>query len=209
MENSLMTPEKIAMRRTLRRFTSVVVTVSWVCAASIGHGQSLDSHKPAPLATGVNKGNIDNFNGAHYYYFWAGPGHIDVEMAFKEMGMYGAPLRQALNFDFLDEGGKLLSHNSIVSAANLEKITTKGDFDSRRKVVLAITAQKGLVRLGGYYEVKITGAAAFEGAAGATAGVKPQSTELVHPGGQLIHPGGPLIQPGGALLNPPKGQHEP
>jgi len=204
-----MTPDEVGIRRILRRLTSGVVTVVCFCAASVCHGQSLDSHKPVPLAAGVNKGNIDNFKGAHYYYFLAGPGHIDVRMAFKEMGMFGAPLRQALNFDFLDESGKLLSHNAIVSGANLEKITTKGDFDSRRKVVLAITAQKGLVRLGGYYEVEITGAAAFEGAAGATASVKPQSTELVHPGVSLVRPGQPLVQPGGALVNPPKGQHEP
>src|SRR6516162_5054555 len=193
MGNGLMAPDEVGMKEILRRLTCGVGVIVWFFVASVGHGQSLDPHKPAPLGAGINKGNIENFSGAHYYYFWAEPGHIDVRLAFKEMGMWGAPLRQALNFDFFDESGKLLSHNAVVSGANLEKITTKGDFDSRRKVVLAITAQKGLVRLGGYYEVEITGAAAFEGAAGATASVKPQSTELVHPGVSLVRPGQPLV----------------
>jgi hypothetical protein len=197
-----MAPDEVGTGGVLRRLTPCIAMVAWLFAASICHGQSLDPHKPAPLGAGINKGNIDNFKGAHYYYFWAEPGHIDVRMAFKEMGIFGAPLRQALSFDFLDESGKLLSHNAVVSAANLQQITTNGDFANRQKIVLAITAQKGLVRLGGYYEVEITGAAAFEGSAGATADVKPQSTELVHPGG-------PLIQPGGALVNPPKDQHQP
>jgi hypothetical protein len=181
--------------------------IVWLLATSICCAQSLDPHKPASFGAGVNKGNIDNFSGAQYYYFWAEPGHIDVRMAFKEMGIYGAPLRQALSFDFLDESGKLLSHNAVVSVANMAQITTNGDFGSRQKVVLAITAQKGLVRLGGYYEVEITGAATFEGSAGATAGVKPKNTALVHPGVQLIQPGRQLVQPGGALVNPPKGQN--
>lgn len=171
------------------RFTAAVGTILWLLTASVGHGQSLDLHKPAPLAAGTNKGNVENFSGAHYYYFWAGPGHFDVRMAFKEMGIFGAPLRQALDFDFLDENGKSLSHNALVSDANLEQVAITGDFDSRQKVVLVITAQKGPVRLGGYYEVEITGAAGFDGVAGATADVKPQSTELVHSGVQLIRPG--------------------
>jgi hypothetical protein len=194
------------MSGILRRLKSGFCVIVWLFAASICYGQSLDLHKPAPLAAGINKGNIDNFSGAHYYYFWAEPGHINVRMAFKEMGIYGAPLRQALNFDFLDESGQLLSHNAIVSAADMEQITTNGDFGSRQKLVLAITPQKGLVRLGGYYEVEITGTATLEGSAGATAGVKPKSTELVHPGVQLIQPGRQLIQPGTPLVNPQKGR---
>jgi|SRR6516162_6083975 hypothetical protein len=203
MGNGLMAPDEVGMKEILRRLTCGVGVIVWFFVASVGHGQSLDPHKPAPLGAGINKGNIENFSGAHYYYFWAEPGHIDVRLAFKEMGMWGAPLRQALNFDFFDESGKLLSHNAVVSAANLEQITTKGDFDSRRKVVLAITTQKGLVRLGGYYEVEITGAAAFDRSAAATAGVKPKSSEPLLPGGSVnLLPGGPAnLLPGKAPAN--------
>jgi hypothetical protein len=203
MGDELMAPDEVGVRGILRRLTCGVGVIVWFFAASVGHGQSLDPHKPAPLGAGINKGNIENFSGAHYYYFWAEPGHIDIRMAFKEMGMWGASLRQALNFDFFDESGKLLSHNAVASAANLEQITTKGDFDSRRKVVLVITAQKGLVRLGGYYEVEITGTAVFDGSAGATAGVRPKSSEPLLPGGSVnLLPGGPAnLLPGKAPAN--------
>src|SRR5437899_1602922 len=107
-----MGPDEVGMSRILQRLKSGFGVIVWLFAASICYGQSLDPHKPAPLGAGINKGNIDNFSGAHYYYFWAKLGHINVRMAFKEMGIFGAPLRQALNFDFLDESGKLLSHNA-------------------------------------------------------------------------------------------------
>ena len=168
-------------------------------AGSVSHAQSLDPQQPAALGAGVNKGNVDSLSGDHYYYFWAGPGHIDVKIAFKEMGIYGAPLRQALNFDFFDESRKLLSHNAVVSRGNLERIATSGDFRSRQKIVLTVTPQKGLVRFGGYYEIEVTGVVAFDGPASATAGVTPKSTELIHPAGPLIQPGGALVQPRGAL----------
>jgi hypothetical protein len=186
----------------LQHWGLALATLIICTAGSVSHAQSLDPQKPAALGAGVNKGNVDSMSGDHYYYFWAGPGHIDIKMAFKEMGMFGAPMRQALNFDFFDESGKLLSHNAVVSQANLERIAISGDFRSRQKVVLAVTPQKGLVRLGGYYEIEVTGAAAFDGSASATAGVTPKGTELVHPGGQLIQPGGALVQPGRTLSKP-------
>lgn len=186
----------------LRHYGLALATLITFVAWSVSYAQSLDPQKPAALGAGINKGNVDSMSGDHYYYFWAGPGHIDVKMAFKEMGIFGAPLRQALNFDFFDESRQLLSHNAVVSIGNLERIVNSGDFRSRQKVVLAVTPQKALVRLGGYYEIEVTGAAAFDGPASATAGVAPKGTQLVHPGGPLIQPGGALVQPGAALYKP-------
>jgi hypothetical protein len=187
-------PAKAGKSMMLRRVTLGVGTVLWLFAVSICHGQSLDPDKPAPLGAGANKGYIDNSSGVHYYYFWAEPGHIDIRMTFKETGIFGVPWPQELSFDFLDESRKLIFHNAIKSWANMEQITTPVDIKSRRKVILAITAQGGLVRLGGDYEVQITGSVRFEGSPGATTGVKPQGTELALPG-QLVQPGGALISP--------------
>ncbi len=58
-----------------------------------------DPNHPAPLGPGVNRSNVDNSGKGHTFYFYAGPGHIDVDMAFEEMGLFGAPLRQTMNFD--------------------------------------------------------------------------------------------------------------
>jgi len=140
-------------------------------------------------------------------------------MAFLEMGIFGNTRQEALSFDFYNESGKLMSHYAVVSFDRLERIETGGDFGSRQKIVLAIVPQKGLVRLGGYYEVEVTGAGTFD--RGTTVGldVKPIDTRLVHPGGtELVHPGGTepvhpevpswfirwaaLVRPGGALLAP-------
>jgi len=178
----------------------VFATVVLSLAGSASQAQSLDPQKPAALAAGINKGNVDSVSGAHYWYFWAGPGHVDIKMAFKEMGIFGAPLRQALNFDFYNEQGKLISHNAAVSQDNLEHIKTSGDYGSRHKTILAVVPQKGLVRLGGYYEIEVTGAAAFDGTTSATSAVKPVDTSLYHPAGPLVSSGVSLYKPGQALV---------
>jgi hypothetical protein len=49
--------------------------------------QSTDPNHPAPVGPGVNRGNVDNSGKGHIFYFYAGPGHTDVDMAFEEMGL--------------------------------------------------------------------------------------------------------------------------
>jgi outer membrane protein OmpA-like peptidoglycan-associated protein len=74
--------------------------------------------------------------------------------------------------------------------------------------------------LGGYYEIEVTGAAAFDGkVTGAT--VKPENTELYHPAGSLVTPGGggsaggqpgggiSLATPQGSLYKPGASLYEP
>jgi outer membrane protein OmpA-like peptidoglycan-associated protein len=171
-------------------------------AASLA-GQSTDPKHPTPLGPGVNKGNVENFVGPHYYSLTAGPGHIDVKMAFKEMGIFGNPLRQGLSFDFKNEDGSMASHNAVVSQGKIERSTTTGDLPKRQKFLLVITAQNGAVRMGGYYEIEVTGAVSFDGAATVGAGTKAHDSEpLVHPVGPLVTPGGPLVTPGGPLVTP-------
>jgi outer membrane protein OmpA-like peptidoglycan-associated protein len=172
-----------------------------LASLTAGHAQSLDPKNPAPLAPGVNKGNVDSFTGAHYFYFEVKPGHFDAKMAFREMGLFGAPHRQSLSFDFYNDAGKLVSHNAIVSAASLERTQTGADVVRGQRVVLAIIPQQGAIRLGGYYEIELTGTVELAGTAGASAGVAPQSTELVHPGTTLVQPAGPLVQQG-TLVQP-------
>ncbi|MDR2014091.1 MAG: OmpA family protein [Azoarcus sp.] len=180
------------------RFVGVALLLLAIMPAA--HAQSLDSHAPAMLGAGVNKGNVDNITGSHFYYVWVGPGHVDVRMAFKEMGLFGAPLKQGLTFDFYDESGKqLLAHNLLVSLKDLKQAKTSGDFDSRQKLLLAVIPQKGAIRLGGYYEIEITGAAELGGKS-QTASVAPQGTALLNSSGPLLEKGGPLLEKGGPLL---------
>jgi outer membrane protein OmpA-like peptidoglycan-associated protein len=185
------------------RWGIVLVIGALLAAGSPCEAQSLDPQKPAALAAGINKGNVDSMQGSHYYYFFAGPGHFDVNMAFKGLGLFGAPLRQALSFDFYDDDAKLLSHNAITSTADIERLAIKGDLDKQQRIRLAIIPQKGLIRLGGYYEIGVSGAAEFEGSAGATAGVTPQSSALVQHGSTtLVAPGTRLVGPTTTLVGP-------
>src|SRR5689334_19088344 len=96
----------------VRRMPLAVALAIGLTASSASVAQSPDPARPAPLAPGVNKGNVDNMAGSHFYYFWAGPGHFNVKLAFKDLGLYGNPLRQALGFDFYGDDDKLLAHDA-------------------------------------------------------------------------------------------------
>jgi outer membrane protein OmpA-like peptidoglycan-associated protein len=181
---------------------------------AIGSAQSHDPKNPTPLGPGVNRGNVDNKeNGPNYYYFYAGPGHVDLHYAFKEMGVFGNPMKQALSFDLYDENNKLIVHNAVVSVENMEKLSQPGDLGSRQRLILRVIAPDTALRLGGYYEIEATGAVALDGkATGANA--KPVDTALYHPAGplatpvkgneavSLYTPQGSLYTPGASLYTP-------
>jgi outer membrane protein OmpA-like peptidoglycan-associated protein len=171
-------------------------------SCAICSAQSHDPKNPTPLGPGINKGNVDNKqNGPNYYYFYAGPGHVDLHYAFKEMGVFGNPMKQALSFDLYDENNNLISHDAIVAVEKMENLSRPGDLASRHKLLLRVISPDTALRLGGYYEIEATGAATFDGKA-TGAQVKPEDTALYHPGGPLATPGGPLSNPGASLYNP-------
>jgi outer membrane protein OmpA-like peptidoglycan-associated protein len=160
-----------------------------------------DPNKPAPLGPGVNKGNIDNKDsGPQYYYFLAGPGHVDVHYAFHEMGLFGNPYKQVLNFDIVGDDNQVLSHDAVESTGNLAKFTRPGNLTKPLKLVIRVSSPDAAIRLGGYFEIETVGAVRF---AGKTAGenVKPEDTSLVHPGGALTGPQTSLTGPPVALTS--------
>ena len=181
------------------RFATVILLLG---SYSICGAQSHDPKKPTPLAPGVNRGNVDNgANGPNYYYFYAGPGHVDLHYAFKEMGLFGSPLRQSLSFDLYDENSKLIAHDAIVSVDKMENISRPGDLGTRHQLVIRIISPNSTLRLGGHYEIEATGAATFDGKVSG-ADVQPENTDLYHPAGPLVAPGGSLYQPGVSLSTP-------
>jgi outer membrane protein OmpA-like peptidoglycan-associated protein len=180
----------------VRRFAGTAVFLSF-CA--MGAAQSHDPNKPTPLGPGVNKGNVDNKgNGPNYYYLPAGPGHVDVHYAFHEMGVFGNPFKQVLNFDILDEKNALLSHDAVQSIGKLETYTQPGNLERAYRLIIRVSSPDAPIRLGGYYEIEATGAVRFEGKA--TGGnAKPE----VHPGGPLTGPPTSLTGPQTSLTGPP------
>jgi outer membrane protein OmpA-like peptidoglycan-associated protein len=162
----------------MRRSVLIPLLLLCIAAARPAHSQSHDPKHPTPLAPGLNKGNVDNITGPHYYYFYGEPGRIDFRMAFHEMGLFGNPLRQTLTFDLSDETGKVFFHQPIVSQGNLGEVSNHGTFDKKMKVLVTITAQQAINRMGGYYEFQVTGNAGFDGKGGSSANVKPEDTSL-------------------------------
>jgi outer membrane protein OmpA-like peptidoglycan-associated protein len=169
--------------------------------------QSHDPKSPIPLGSGINKGNVDNKeNGPNYYYFYAGPGQIEMHYAFQEMGVFGNPFKQSLSFDLYQEDGTLIVHSAIVSLGKMEKLSQPGNLGSRHRLMLRVISPNATLRLGGYFEIEATGAVAFDGKTTGE-GAKPESTELYRPaslsaeGGSLYEPGASLYTPVGALMN--------
>jgi outer membrane protein OmpA-like peptidoglycan-associated protein len=174
------------------------------CGYSICSAQSHDPKNPTPLGPGVNKGNVDNgTNGPNYYYFYGGPGRVELHYSFKEMGVFGNPLRQALSFDLYNEKNELITHDAIISVEKMEQFTRPGDLGTRHKLVIRVISPDSTIRLGGYYEIEVTGAASFDGKA-TGANVTPENTELYHPGGPLVTPSGGS-DGGGVSLSTPQG----
>jgi outer membrane protein OmpA-like peptidoglycan-associated protein len=184
------------MTSTAKKLAGIALLVG-CCAA-----QSNDPNRPTPLGPGVNKGNIDNQKGPQYYYFLAGPGHVDVRYAFHEMGVFGNPFKQVLSFDILDEKNQVLSHDAILSVGKLEKFTRPGNLERPYRLVIRLTSPPAAIRLGGYYEIEAVGAVKFEGSA-TGANAKPEDTSLVHPGVALGGPSATLGGPPVALTGPP------
>lgn len=158
----------------------LLVLLILVCiACSVpARSQSHDPKHPTPLAPGINKGNVDTTDGPVYYYFYGELGRIDFRMAFHEMGLFGNPLRQTLTFALSDETGKAFFTQPVVSQGNLGEVSNHGTFNKHTRVLVTISAQQAINRMGGYYEFSVTGAATLEGKAGSSAGVRPEDTHL-------------------------------
>jgi outer membrane protein OmpA-like peptidoglycan-associated protein len=167
------------MKRNALSSVLLLGTVSYILGHStLARAQSHDVAHPAPAAPGLNKANIDNFGGPEFYYFYAGRGPVDVRIGFHEMGVFGNPLRQTLTVELADEKSKVFSQQLVTSQGNLASATLHTILAGHQKVLLGVSAQKATIRMGGYYEFEITGAASFEGKSGSSANVKPEDTSL-------------------------------
>ncbi|MGD0892867.1 MAG: OmpA family protein [Terracidiphilus sp.] len=178
-----------------RKLALPLLLVCFAVPATV-FSQSHDPKHPTPLAPGINKGNVDTTSGPVYYYFYGEPGRIDFRMAFHEMGIFGNPLRQTLTFALADETGKAFFTQPVVSQGNLGEVSNHGTFNRHTKVLVSITAQQAINRMGGYYEFSVTGDAKFDGKAGSSANVKPEDTSLT-----TTQKNGPVnLTPGSASL---------
>jgi hypothetical protein len=166
----------------------IIITVAFAlfaCTSDCARAQDAPKPIPVPLAPGVNKGNVDNMTGPRYFWFWAGPGMVTINMAFKDFGLFGNPLRQSMHFNVYSAEGQLLSPLAVESVDTLVRKSAPGMIPVRTKYVIEVKAQDATIRMGGYYELSVTGAVSFGTANNSTQKVQPIDTSLVHPGGPL------------------------
>jgi len=170
------------------RHKAVVILFAFaLCGFNSCLAQDTNSAKPVPvpLAPGINKGNVDNISGPRYFWFWAGPGLVTVNMAFKDFGLFGNPLRQVMHFNIYTADGTLLTPLTVESVDKLEHLSVPGKIPTRTKYVIEVKAQDATIRMGGYYELSVTGAVDFGEIKNTSQKVQPIDTSLYHPVGPL------------------------
>ena len=145
--------------RYSRRLTCFAVAFLSV----LSFGQSLDPQKPAPMQAGPNAGTVDNFGGANYFYFWAGPGESTITATYKSMSLLGNAMKSDLTVELYDENKTLLARATISSLKESSQRQLHGTLKKETKLILAVIPPSGgLVRSGGDYEVTATGAVRFD-----------------------------------------------
>jgi hypothetical protein len=163
----------------------LILLVGGVTTATQAQSDNAPKPVPVPLAPGINKGNVDNISGARYFSFWAGPGPVKVDLAFKDMGIFGNPLRQVMHFTFYTVDGKPIGTYDVESVDKLEHRSVPAVIPVRTQYVIEVKAQDATIRMGGYFELSVTGAVDFGTAKNQTQNAQPIDTSLTHPVGPL------------------------
>jgi hypothetical protein len=153
-------------RRHSHGFAKIVLltALSGSFLARSSAAQSLDPDKPAAMTAGPNRGTVDNFVGANYFYFWAGPGDVKVRAWFKSMTLFGSGMRTSLTVELSDEK-KSWSVRKVLTSLNEpgEATFTSNSLKVKTKTIVAVIPPSGaLVRTGGDYEIEATGAVKFD-----------------------------------------------
>ncbi|HEY9777883.1 MAG TPA: hypothetical protein V6C81_29245 [Planktothrix sp.] len=141
------------------------IAVSFVAAllfAAPAWSQSLKPETPAPLKAGINTGTVDNFVGTHYWYFMGGPGKVHVHAQFKPMGLLGNNFKSSITVSLSDEKHTWSTPKVLSSDSKIVDGSFDGDLKAPTKVIVTVAPPTGgLVRMGGDYQLEVTGAATF------------------------------------------------
>lgn len=124
--------------------------------------QSLKPQSPAPLQPGVNSATVDNFIGTHYWYFIGGPGKTHVHAQFKPMSLLGNNFKNTITVCLSDEKQSWKTPKTLTSDSKIVDCTFDGDLKAPTKVIVTVAPPSGgLVRMGGDYQLEVTGAVKF------------------------------------------------
>jgi hypothetical protein len=140
------------------------VFVAFFLAVVGASAQSLTPESPYPMKAGINQGTSDSLVGTHYWYYYVLPGTNTLTVRFKNpTTLYGAPLNTTLTITVTDDKRtwkvvKYVSGNRNQS----EAVFASNKLDKKVKIIVSIAPpNQNLLRMGGDYEVEVTGDVAF------------------------------------------------
>jgi hypothetical protein len=148
----------------MTRFTALLAVTLFVtvCAAA----QSLKSDEPYPLKDGINRATSDSLVGTHYWYFYAVPGSSTVKVRLKKpTTLYGAEMKTVLTVTLTDAKRTWRSVKSLNATPSGSEISFNADKVAKRQMIVVAVAppNQNLLRMGGDYEIEVTGNAEFNG----------------------------------------------
>lgn len=146
------------------------LSVLAIILVSIGvaSAQSLKPDNPYPLKAGINQGTSDSLVGIHYWYFYATPGTSRITVRLKTpTTLYGASQNSTLTITVRDErGGRAVK--TVNGLPNGRETTfTAPKVDKRMRIVVSVAPpNQNLLRMGGDYEIEVSGDVDFDGEVG-------------------------------------------
>lgn len=147
------------------KLISLVITLFF--AVGFASAQSLKVEKPYPLKSGINSGTSDSLVGTHYWYYYALHGSSKLTVRFKNpTTLYGSQTNTELSITLSDEK-KTWKTTKIVSnnKNNSEATFSADEVKEKMKIIVSIAPpNQNLIRMGGDYEIEVTGDVEFDAA---------------------------------------------
>ena len=144
------------------KFPKSLLAILFV-AVSIS-AQSLRPEEPFPLKTGINSATSDSLVGVHYWYFNSLPGSSRVTVRLKQStALYGAQMRTTLAVTMTDANRTWHSTKMLTANPNGAEVSFAADkVLKRQKIIVSVAPpNQNLIRMGGDYEIEVTGDVEF------------------------------------------------
>ena len=130
--------------------------------------QSLKPSDPHPLKEGINSATSDSLVGTQYWYFYATPGSSRVVVRLKQStALYGAQMKTTLTVTMTDANRTWRSTKMLTANPNGAEVSfTAEKVAKHQKIIVSVAPpNQNLIRMGGDYEIEVTGNVAFAEAA--------------------------------------------
>lgn len=147
---------------------AVLALLFGICTSGAS-AQSLKPDAPTPLKPGINRGLVDALVGPHYWTYTANPGASKVHVSFSAMGIYGTAPRTTVTVTMSDAANTWHTSKLLTSQGTPVDTTFEGVPKTTSKIIVKVAPPtNALLRVGGNYEIEVTGAVSFD-QAGSTA----------------------------------------